>query len=162
MTRGRRLYSGRALGILAALATVAALWIGVARGSHVTASRYVGAEYCRRCHEVAYQRWRSTAHARALDALQGRERSDPKCLHCHATDPRSEDPALAGVQCEACHGGGKHYSPSYVMRDQELRELLGFRSPDADSCKRCHTETTPSMLPFRFEEKFELIRHDEP
>jgi len=159
--------SGRSLLVgIAALSAIGLALLATTRSAnaskHVVASRYAGAETCRTCHPAAYQKWSNSAHARALNGLSERERVDPKCLQCHTTDADENDEAVVGVQCEACHGQGRYYSLSYVMRDQELRELLGFRKIDEKVCRRCHTESTPSIRPFIFQEKFELIRHDEP
>ncbi|MBN2360551.1 MAG: cytochrome c3 family protein [Deltaproteobacteria bacterium] len=167
MARTEQRTSGRLIAVAGALLATAVLALlatnRVAKaGEHVVSTRFAGAEGCRACHPTAYQKWRNSAHARALAGLGERERADPKCRQCHTTDPEESDAALAGVQCEACHGPGRYYSLDYVMRDQELRELLGFRQTDEKACLRCHTESTPSIRPFVYQEKYELIRHDEP
>jgi len=151
-----------AIGLVTATAALLATSRIATAGERVTATRFAGAEICRGCHPAAYQKWHASAHARALDGLGERERSDPKCRQCHTTDPEETDASVAGVQCEACHGAGRYYSLDYIMRDAELRELLGFRKTDEKACLRCHTESTPSIRPFVYQEKIELIRHDEP
>lgn len=153
--------------LFAGLTVVALAFVAVQMGSpmakaatvHVSDTRYVGAKTCGACHQKQYQVWSKTAHARSLKALVGKQAQDPKCLQCHTTSPGDSSPELMGVQCEACHGAGRYYSPSYIMRDAELRGYLGFKQPGEASCARCHTESTPSMKPFSFKEKFELIRH---
>ena len=48
------------------------------------------------------------------------------------------------------------------MRDKELREQLFLTTPDEKTCTRCHTESSPSLRPFVYEEKLEKIRHWQP
>jgi hypothetical protein len=127
--------------------------------SGVVAHDFVGAERCRSCHVEEYEAWRNGPHARAMEALGERERNDPRCKQCHTMVPSDPDPVLAGIQCETCHGPGKWYSTDWAMRDAELRELQGFAKPDAKTCARCHTDSTPSIEPFVYEQKLEKIRH---
>jgi hypothetical protein len=130
-------------------------------GERVSASRFIGADKCKACHPGAYKQWRATIHAKAMVTLDSRDRGDVKCLQCHATNPEEVEAALDGVQCEACHGAGQYYALEYVMRDRELREALGFRKGDEKSCLKCHDEGTPSLKPFSFGEKYDLIRHSD-
>lgn len=116
----------------------------------------VGPETCKACHPAAYEAWRASPHARAREQLPERSRQDPRCLSCHAPD--AED-GLAGVSCEACHGGGRVYSAPYVMRDPELARAVGLADPGERTCARCHTEATPSLVRFDYERKLPLIRH---
>jgi hypothetical protein len=73
--------------------------------------------------------------------------------------PVDPDPALAGVQCEACHGAGRYYAKDNVMRDVELRSKLLFEVPDEKTCLRCHTDNASSLRPFSYAEALEKIRH---
>ena len=67
---------------------------------------------------------------------------------------------LQGVQCESCHGAARSYTPAYVMRDAELAGLLGLvAKPEASSCNRCHTDSSPSLQGFDFAAKRELIKY---
>lgn len=116
----------------------------------------VGPEACRACHPSAYLAWAATPHARAYEALPERSRKDARCLGCHA--PNLED-GLAGVSCESCHGGGRVYAASYVMRDPELSRALGLVEPGERSCGACHTESTPSLERFDPKKKLPLIEH---
>jgi len=63
------------------------------------------------------------------------------------------------VQCETCHGAGRHYAKVLVMRDAELSRVVGLREPKADTCLRCHTQDAPNIRPFDPREKLERIRH---
>jgi hypothetical protein len=128
-------------------------------GGNVAGHDYVGAERCRSCHEQAFTMWSTSPHARALDALPEKDRNDPRCLTCHTMVVDDRSPALVGVQCETCHGPGRHYSVEYVMRDADLRVQTGFLEPAEKTCLRCHTEASPSLRPFTYAEKLEAIRH---
>lgn len=117
-------------------------------------STYLGAEACARCHAEAYQKWGLSPHARATKdlAIDHQERN-PDCLVCHATGlgkpggyPR-EAVALAGVQCEACHGPGQGHPP---------RKLV-VASPSADTCGVCHTPRDSPM--FGAEGYWKMVEH---
>ncbi|MFH1809785.1 MAG: multiheme c-type cytochrome [Pseudomonadota bacterium] len=147
--------------ILAFALAAAGLTARADEDSHISDSRYVGAASCGRCHPKAYQAWQRSAHARALEALDTRERQDPKCRQCHTMVPEESNPELGGVQCETCHGQGRYYNPEHVMRDRELRDALGFEAAGPETCTRCHTDNAPSVTPFVYEHKIARIRHDE-
>jgi hypothetical protein len=116
----------------------------------------VGPDTCKACHPGAFEAWRTSPHARARESLGERHAGDARCLSCHAPDV--ED-GLAGVTCEACHGPGRMYAASYVMRDAELARLVGLAEPGEKTCAACHTDTTPSLGRFDYARKLELIRH---
>ena len=120
------------------------------------AQGYIGAETCKACHAAAYEAWRDGPHAHALDRLPESSRKDPRCTSCHA--PAAEQGAQ-GVTCETCHGQGRVYAQSYVMRDRELARAVGLQDPGEKTCLACHTESTPSLRPFAYPEKLLLIRH---
>lgn len=119
------------------------------------AADVVGPERCKECHEKAFEAWKGRPHARAEEAL-GAKAKEPACLTCHAPQKKL---GVAGVSCEACHGAGEHYSPSYVMRDPELARAVGLQVPGEKECRGCHDATTPSLSPFSFEQKLPLIDH---
>ena len=116
----------------------------------------VGAETCATCHPKAYATWKQGPHAHALSRLSATERKERRCLTCHAP---AQDQGFAGVQCEACHGNGRYYFPDYVMRDPQLRGLVGLKTPDAATCKRCHDASSPSLVPFDYQRDVARIRH---
>lgn len=121
-----------------------------------TAQGYIGAETCKACHPAAYEAWSDGPHAHALERLPEKSRKDPRCTSCHA--PAAELGAQ-GVTCETCHGPGRMYAQSYVMRDRELARAVGLLEPGEKGCLACHTESTPSLRPFRYAERLPLIRH---
>lgn len=153
-----------ALPALAALAVVTLVSSGSdgARAGGVASHDFVGAERCRSCHAEEFRIWSEGPHARALEGLSDKERADPRCQQCHTMVPEDTDPSLAGIQCETCHGAGKYYSERFVMRDAELRSQLNFVVPSEKTCTRCHTDSSPSLRPFVYEQKLEKIRHWKP
>jgi hypothetical protein len=120
---------------------------------------YVGAERCVSCHAAEYALWAKGPHARAFEALGAKDRADPRCLSCHTVVPDDLAPGLLGVQCESCHGPGRHYSIDWIMRDAELSQLLGLARVGERTCTRCHTDSAPSLSPFVVKEKMPLIKH---
>lgn len=124
------------------------------------AGDYVGADTCRSCHEQAWQQWKQTPHARATDVLNAAERRDPRCTSCHATSARD---GLMGVQCESCHGPGRHYWPDFIMKDRELARAAGLRSgADPAGCRSCHTADSPGLRPFDPIASMRAVRHRPP
>ncbi|MFO0724998.1 MAG: multiheme c-type cytochrome [Myxococcota bacterium] len=136
---------------LLALAGALYLWPAVADT--------VGAEACKTCHPAEYAQWRSTGHAVALARLSQKDQHDRVCRSCHTMEPASEDPALSGVQCESCHGGGTLYAQRYVMKDKVLAKLLGLEDIAKTTCAPCHTAETPSMTAFDFEKALPRVAH---
>lgn len=116
----------------------------------------VGPETCRACHPSAYEAWAASPHARARDSLPERSRSEARCLSCHAPEAQEGHP---GVSCESCHGAGRVYAATYVMRDAELARAVGLLDAGPKTCAACHTESTPSLERFEYQRKLALIRH---
>lgn len=130
------------------------------------AQNYVGAERCGQCHEFAYKMWLTSSHAKAHQALTPEQLGDAKCNNCHTVVQDGADASnvattakLAGVQCEACHGAGKVYQASYVMKDKDLAHAVGLIDPTAATCQQCHTEGAPSIAPFDFKTLWARIDH---
>jgi nitrate/TMAO reductase-like tetraheme cytochrome c subunit len=118
---------------------------------------FVGPETCQSCHPKAYEQWKASPHARAMEGLKPGQRKDPRCLSCHA--PAWTSQAQPGVGCESCHGGGQHYSTSFVMKDSELSRHVGLADPSEKTCRGCHDGLEPSVEEFDFEKKLKSIRH---
>jgi len=91
------------------------------------------------CHKVQYNSWLETTHAKATEAAKAS--TDPafeaKCLGCHATN---SDEALAGVQCEACHGAGADFKKMSIMKDREAAIANGLVIPTQETCNTCHQD----------------------
>lgn len=147
------------LGLCAATVTLLLVARPGANAAGIAEHDYVGAERCRSCHAEAYDKWAKGPHAQALTSLSKHERKDPRCQQCHTMVPEDPDPALGAVQCETCHGPGKYYAPEHVMRDEELRVKLFLETPDESTCARCHTDSSPSIIPWDYRTKLEKIRH---
>jgi Cytochrome c554 and c-prime len=139
-----------------ALPTLTALAAAVLPAVAAYAQGYIGAETCKACHPAAYEAWRDGPHAHALDRLPAASQKDARCTSCHAP---AADQGAQGVTCETCHGQGRLYAQSYVMRDRELARAVGLVDPGERTCTACHTESTPSLRPFRHAEKLPLIQH---
>lgn len=104
-------------------------------------AHFVGMSNCIRCHQQAFEQWKSSPHAKAWATLvEQRKESTPACVSCHVTGYRqpggfrtADDAARFGnVQCESCHGMGTDHR-------------LWTESPQVVSeatCRSCHTETT--------------------
>lgn len=121
---------------------------------------FIGAKRCQTCHEWEYQQWAKEPHAQAHLALTPAQLKDGKCNGCHTMVPAQlEEEKLAGVQCESCHGGGRYYYQSFVMKDRELARLVGLTDPTAEQCQRCHNESAPSIKPFDFAALWAKIDH---
>ena len=103
-----------------------------------------------------------TAHAEALARLTKNQRRDPVCRACHTMAPTTSDARLSGVQCESCHGNGRYYEPAHIMRDKKLAGLMGLKPVTEATCRRCHRADAPSLEPFDFARKLELVRHKKP
>lgn len=153
----------------------------------VEGAQFVGAKRCGMCHQSAplgqqYQTWASSRHARAYETL-GTEHAksvaatlgidDPqasgRCLKCHATaywfstQRLSEQiPVEEGVSCESCHGPGKDYISLSVMKDREKAMAAGLYLPDEQTCRQCHNDTAPNVVPFDFAQSWERIKHPVP
>lgn len=135
----------RRFAVLAVLALALAAPAGVSASEH---GQFVGVKGCLTCHGNSprdhYHDWLTSRHARAYEALKGREKLDPACLSCHATGqggslaPGVAAADLRGVQCEACHGPGSLYRALGVMKDKKAAVARGLVLPTRDTCLRCH------------------------
>ncbi len=136
------------------------LWlfpIVLAASFAVRAADFIGPEACKGCHVEAYNAFKQSKHARALDSLSTGQRQDARCVSCHA--PNLQEQSVAHVTCETCHGGGHYYATTYVMKDSELARLVGLTDPSEKGCRTCHDASSPSLRPFDFVEKLKLIDH---
>ena len=109
--------------------------------------------------------------------------TDATCLACHTTgygheggyvipDPDDKKAVkrakkLAGVGCESCHGPGAGYMDLHgeIMKSKRTYKLVemlaaGLIVPNADNCKTCHNEKSPTFEGFDFEKQKEEGIHD--
>lgn len=107
---------------------------------------WLGAAACIECHEPFFESWSATKHAKAFATLEKAGKSkDPECIVCHTTGYGKEGgfknkiatPALAGVQCEVCHGPGKDHARGFSAPSGPVDETV---------CIKCHTkENSPEF-----------------
>jgi len=123
----------RTLLAVAVLVGLAGLVVGSADG----APTYIGADKCKMCHKIQHTSWLETKHAKATEAAKASTqwKFEAACLTCHATN---KDEALAGVQCEACHGAGSDYKSIQVMKDRAKAVAAGLVVPTQATCNGCH------------------------
>jgi hypothetical protein len=132
--------AGRGEGSMKRTVLVAGLTIAVAvlavRAS-TAAPTYIGADKCKMCHKIQHTSWLETKHAKATESAKGAKdrKFEAACLTCHATN---KDEAMAGVQCEACHGAGSDFKGIQVMKDKAKAVAAGLVIPSQDTCNGCH------------------------
>jgi len=132
-----------------------------------TPSIFAGAKECVDCHEKAYKVWQKSRHARAIETLKATANQFNKnCVQCHVTGFGVDrgfvnflrTPALANVQCEACHGAALDHSKS----PQTVHPGIGLvqqlrRKVSKEFCRRCHTQENSPR--FNFEQYWPKIAH---
>ncbi len=74
---------------------------------------------------------------------------------------------MEGVQCEACHGGGKDYKSIKIMskkkwkanpdKQRQMAIDAGLIYPKEEDCVRCHNKKSPNFKEFKFEERKKLV-----
>ncbi len=148
----------------------------------------IGAKKCNMCHKMdKYGNqaavWENGPHAKAYEALASdeakkiateKELGDPQkakeCLACHTTQYFWGDGVKAqasyelseGVGCETCHGPGSDYKSMSVMKDPAKAKAAGLITPDAETCKKCHNEKSPTFKSFDFDKMWPKIAHPIP
>lgn len=136
----------------------AGLVLGQAWTTPPAAQNYVGAEHCGSCHGFEYRGWAQSPHARAQLSVTPEQLKNIRCSSCHSL-PEEPEKVFLGVQCERCHGSGRHYQVSYVMQDAELARAVGLIDPQPSHCQQCHTEGAPSVKPFEYASMWGQIAH---
>lgn len=115
------------------------------KGNSGLTGKFVGSERCSACHANIHTDWTNTLHAGALETLEkiGQDKN-AECVGCHVVgfgEPggfvdRATTNALAGVGCEACHGGAADHANN--ASDKSLRPKINL---GADVCGKCHTDS---------------------
>ena len=144
-------------------------------------------------HANAFETLKSEASAKiaAEKGLKVPAYEAAECLICHTTgydnsgyevkdakfwDEKTEKgkptkavKRMAGLQavgCEACHGPGKKYKTSKVMKalfaDTQDAKAVGLLEVNEATCVTCHNEKSPTHKPFVFAEKVKEIAHPYP
>jgi hypothetical protein len=104
-------------------------------GAH---DKFLGAQICARCHQTAYDSWKTSPHANSMASLEAKAMENAaECLKCHVTGynmpsgfPTSQG-ELGAVSCEQCHGQGTlHGDTKFVLH------------PGVQSCTTCHDRSS--------------------
>lgn len=153
-------------------------------------NKYVGVKICGTCHRTEKQGkqfdiWQKSKHASAYKTLLTDKANEiakskglakpaaesPECLQCHAiTETKLVDKTFDmkdGVQCEVCHGAGSAYKTITIMKDKAKAIAAGMTEYKNDEdiekmCKTCHNDKSPTYTEFKFNEKWEKIKHPVP
>ena len=134
---------------------------------------YIGAAKCKTCHNKAsvgaqYKQWLGTKHAKAMESLEGDEKTDPKCIKCHSTYGAVDENLIAtlkiseGVSCESCHAPGSGDKSNSIMKNKEKAMERGLILPTKEGCITCHNEESPHYKGFDFDEYVKDIDHPRP
>ncbi|HOJ59068.1 MAG TPA: cytochrome c family protein [bacterium] len=120
---------------------------------------FVGANKCKMCHNLKkfgmfHDDWMQTKHAKAMDVLNEDEKKNPECLKCHTTGygkpggfvSLEKTPALAGVQCEMCHGPGQEH----IKSKRGGTVIPHAWEPEEETCVKCHNKENPNWKEDRY------------
>jgi len=143
---------------------------------------YVGSKKCEPCHEISYDIWRKTGHAKAWQTLLELEiprNFDPECISCHVIGwhptkyfpyqggflSEAETPHLIDVGCEACHGPGEKHVQAEMGSDFELQRkyqkamVITLEESKQWQCASCHDlDNSPD---FDFDTYWPIVQHYE-
>ncbi len=119
-------------------------------------AEYVGVDQCATCHVQAFDFWKKTPHARAVNTLVTRNKLfDGNCIGCHVTGYRKPGGSVLGkleytanvngtaftkklqdVGCEVCHGPGSLHIKNPLGPDGKPHNIQ--REAKAELCVSCH------------------------
>ena len=129
---------------------------------------YVGAAKCSQCHVKAYEKWKTTKHSRATEALVNApipgQQFNPECIVCHVTGVNhetgfrsiEETPLLTGNQCENCHGPGKLHAED-PRNAAKVLPMKRSRLNVKTRCMECHD--AENDIHFDFDECWPKVEH---
>ena len=138
-----------------------------------TNADYVGSDACQGCHAKEFETFAAGPHGHAGTTLVTAGKADDlNCLRCHTTGydrpggfPAAgsvrNEPDLARVGCESCHGPGANHIADGARRIGTIVSL----GDKCDSCVilqicgSCHDNANDPGFEFAVEEKIELQRH---
>jgi len=142
---------------------------------------YAGSEACKECHEISYNKWKSSAHAKAAQTLKNKhQEKNEVCLKCHSTEWIQQptwpewtfDKFAPEMGCESCHGPGQaHIGMINIMVQSKNRQYwedikvkvkyLQTEGPlSKNTCLKCHDQA--NSPDFDFVKYWDKISHDEP
>ena len=88
------------------------------------------------------------------------------CVKCKAKKDIKRMTGLKNVGCETCHGPGKAYMKSKIMKGIFSGELkgadYGLSVPTEETCLQCHNKRSPSFKSFVYEDRVKEIAHPYP
>ncbi len=132
-------------------------------------AKYVGAQACQECHPRTFEKWTTTKHARAYDALLNPKRNrefDAECISCHTTGfgyktgwvSAEKTPYLKGNQCENCHGPASFHASEPDNQDYRKPMRMSAESANKNNfCTKCHDEDNDHN--FTFDARYAQIFH---
>ncbi len=147
--------------------------------------KFVGSKKCKDCHDISYDVWKKSGHAKAWKTLKDIDvprNFDPECISCHVIGwhpteyfpyesgflSEEETPEMINVGCEDCHGPGEKHVAAEMGSDAALQEKLQkamvvtkeqSRTDKTRWCLNCHDlDNSPD---FNFEEYWPKIEHSE-
>lgn len=132
--------------------------------------------------------WQKSKHAEAYKTLTTAKANEtakakgltkpaaeaPECLECHTLGKTVDAKLLEktfdmkeGVQCETCHGPGSEYKSITIMKDKKKAVEAGMTEHKDTAaiekhCKTCHNEKSPFYKEFKFQERWNQIKHPVP
>jgi DmsE family decaheme c-type cytochrome len=137
------------------------------------ASKYVGAETCKTCHEAIYNTWQNTPHSKTI---LNKDPAHQGCEGCHGPgadhvagggdvskifNPAKHTAKEVDARCLTCHAGAHPnfdrspharanvgcISCHSVHQSKEEESLL--KAPQPTLCFQCHSDTKPAFnMPF--------------
>jgi peroxiredoxin len=138
-----------------------------------THAEYVGSNACQSCHQAEFKTWAASPHGHAIASLEKQgEAANTECLVCHTTGfgkpggfPSdavvANQPDLARVGCESCHGPGSEHVGESAERIGTILSL----GDKCDSCVilkvcgTCHDDANDPGFQFKVEERIDAQRH---
>ena len=131
---------------------------------------YVGAESCQTCHQNTFNKWATTKHAHAYEALTKNPKRnreyDAECISCHTTGfgfntgwvSADTTPLLKGNQCENCHGpASRHIAEPDNAAYRKAMALTAEAADRTGLCVRCHDEDNDHN--YSFGARYAAINH---
>jgi hypothetical protein len=147
-----------------------------------TNGAFLGSKKCESCHEISYNIWKKSKHAKAYETLQKADpprNFDPECVSCHVVgwhptqyfpfkggfDTLEKTPHLTGVGCENCHGPGEKHVDAELRNNEALQEkyrkvmVVTKEESKKRQCSSCHDiDNSPQ---FNFDAYWPVIEHKE-
>lgn len=143
---------------------------------------YAGAQNCIECHQPAFETWKTSRHAHAMQTLINKDSQyNPECIKCHVTGFKNENGFynvrdtnhMANVQCEVCHGPAyEHVTHERLIKNKtieamaaeqretylaEAKKLVPPKEVPETTCIQCHQgENDPH---WNYEKKIVWVNH---